>query len=164
MKTWIDAGYIPNTMSGITWGEYAEYYYGDFDGANHMDEVQKEKGGGLIGHGKDNYYICPSVSYGKFISKGVKRALDAGAKAIYLEEPEYWVRAGWSEGLQARVAGVLQRAVAGARQLAGCAVPREQAQVLSVSPSARPGLRLHQGLQTPSTTPMPSVTCRRTRC
>jgi hypothetical protein len=87
-------------MSGITWGEYAEYYYGDFDGVNHMDEVQKEKGGGLIGHGKDNYYICPSVSYGKFIIKGVKRALDAGAQGIHLEEPEFWVRAGWEEGFK----------------------------------------------------------------
>lgn len=100
LKTWKDAGYIPHVMSGITWGEYAEYYYGDFDGKNHMDEVQKEKGGGLIGHGKDNYYICPSVSYGNFIIKGVKRALDNGAQGIFLEEPEYWVRSGWEEGFK----------------------------------------------------------------
>ncbi|MGC4031801.1 MAG: hypothetical protein QM754_08730 [Tepidisphaeraceae bacterium] len=80
LKTWKDKGYIVHTMSGITWGEYAEYYYGKFDGQNHMDEVQKEKGGGLIGHGKDNYYVCPSESYGRFICKGVKRALDAGAR------------------------------------------------------------------------------------
>lgn len=100
LKTWKDRGYIVHTMSGITWGEYAEYYYGDFDGKNHMDEVQKEKGGGLIGHGKDNYYISPSISYGNFIIKGVKRALDAGAQGIHLEEPEYWVRAGWEEGFK----------------------------------------------------------------
>ena len=100
LKTWKDKGYIVHVMSGITWGEYAEYYYGDFDGKNHMDEVQKEKGGGLIGHGKDNYYICPTESYGKFICKGVKRALDAGAQGIHLEEPEYWVRSGWEEGFK----------------------------------------------------------------
>ena len=100
LKTWKDKGYIPHVMSGITWGEYKEYYYGDFDGKNHMDEVQKEKGGGLIGHGKDNYYISPSVSYGNFIIKGVKRALDAGAEGIHLEEPEYWVRSGWEEGFK----------------------------------------------------------------
>ena len=100
LKTWKDKGYIPHVMSGITWGEYKEYYYGDFDGVNHMDEVQKEKGGGLIGHGKDNYYISPSTSYGNFIIKGVKRALDAGAEGIHLEEPEYWVRSGWEEGFK----------------------------------------------------------------
>ena len=100
LKTWKDKGYIVHVMSGITWGEYAEYYYGEFDGKNHMDEVQKEKGGGLIGHGKDNYYICPSESYGRFICKGVKRALDAGAQGIHMEEPEYWVRSGWEEGFK----------------------------------------------------------------
>ena len=100
LKTWKDKGYIVHVMSGITWGEYKEYYYGDFDGRNHMDEVQKEKGGGLIGHGRDNYYICPTESYGKFICKGVKRALDAGAQGIHLEEPEYWVRSGWEEGFK----------------------------------------------------------------
>lgn len=100
LDSWRKRGYIPHVMTGITWGEYAEYYYGDFDGINHMDEVQKEKGGALIGHGKDNYYICPSVAYANFICKGVKRALDAGAEAIHLEEPEFWVRAGWEEGFK----------------------------------------------------------------
>lgn len=100
LKTWRDRGYITHVMSGVTWGEYAEYYYGQFDGINHMDEVQKEQDGDLIGHGKDNYYICPSISYGRFLCKGVKRAIDAGATAIHMEEPEYWVRAGWSEGFK----------------------------------------------------------------
>lgn len=100
IKTYIEAGYIPHVMSGVTWGEYAEYYYGDFDGINHMDEVQMQPDGELIGHGKDNYYICPSISYGKFLCKGVKRAIDAGAVAIHMEEPEFWVRAGWNEGFK----------------------------------------------------------------
>lgn len=100
IKTYVDAGYIPHVMSGVSWGEYAEYYYGDFDGINHVDEVQKESSGNLIGHGKDNYYVCPSISYGKFLCKGVKRAIDAGAVAIHMEEPEFWVRSGWSEGFK----------------------------------------------------------------
>lgn len=100
IKTYVDAGYIPHVMSGVTWGEYAEYYYGDFDGINHMDEVQTEEDGDLIGHGRDNYYICPTIAYGKFLIKGVKRAIDAGAQAIHMEEPEYWVRAGYSEGFK----------------------------------------------------------------
>ena len=100
LRTWVDRGYIPHVMSGVTWGEYAEYYYGGFDGVNHMDEVQTEVDGDLIGHGKDNYYICPTIPYGNFLIKGVKRAIDAGAVAIHMEEPEYWVRAGYSEGFK----------------------------------------------------------------
>ena len=100
LATWTARGYTPHVMSGVSWGEYAEYYYGKFDGTNHMDEVQTQRGGDLIGHGKDNFYICPTEAYGNFLIKGVKRALDAGAVGIHLEEPEYWVRAGWSEGFK----------------------------------------------------------------
>ena len=45
-------------------------------------------------------YIAPSESYGKYLSRGVLRALDAGAEAIYLEEPEFWARAGWSDSFK----------------------------------------------------------------
>ena len=100
LKTWIDKGYTPHVMSGVSWGEYAEFYYGKFDGQNHVDEVQTESNGRIIGHGKDNFYICPTLPYGEFLIKGVKRAIDAGAVAIHMEEPEYWVRAGWSEGFK----------------------------------------------------------------
>ena len=40
--------------------------------------------------------MSPGTNFGKFLSGGVKRALDAGAKAIHLEEPEFWVRAEYS--------------------------------------------------------------------
>ena len=100
LKTWIDKGYTPHVMSGVSWGEYAEFYYGEFDGQNHVDEVQTEQDGDIIGHGKDNFYICPTIPYGEFLIKGVKRAIDAGAVGIHMEEPEYWVRAGWSEGFK----------------------------------------------------------------
>ena len=44
--------------------------------------------------------MCPGTNYGKFLAVGVQRALDAGAEAIHLEEPEFWDRAGWSEGFK----------------------------------------------------------------
>ena len=36
----------------------------------------------------------PVANVGKFLCIGVQRALDAGAEAIHLEEPEFWDRAG----------------------------------------------------------------------
>jgi hypothetical protein len=36
----------------------------------------------------------------KFLTVGVQRALDAGVEAIHLEEPEFWVRGGYSEGFK----------------------------------------------------------------
>lgn len=100
LATWKDHGYIPQVMTGVSWGEYQDYYYGRFDGKTHLDEAQTMKNGEKIGHGGDVFYMCPSEAFGRFLCVGVKRALDAGATAIYLEEPEFWVRAGWSEGFK----------------------------------------------------------------
>ena len=58
------------------------------------------RGGHKISHGGDVYYMCPGTNYGKFLCVGVQRALDAGAEAIHLEEPEFWVNGGYSEGFK----------------------------------------------------------------
>ncbi len=100
IATWRDHGYRIHVMTGVAWGEYQDYLYGRFDGINHEDEAQTEKNGRKIGHGGDVYYMCPGTNYGKFLATGVQRALDAGAEAIHLEEPEFWDRAGWSEGFK----------------------------------------------------------------
>ncbi|WP_263384918.1 hypothetical protein, partial [Granulicella arctica] len=50
--------------------------------------------------GREVPYIAPSISYGRFLAKGVEAAIDAGAEAIYLEEPEFWARAGWSDSFR----------------------------------------------------------------
>jgi hypothetical protein len=100
LQSWKDRGYIPHVMTGVAWGEYQDYMFGRWDGKNHMDEAQMEKNGHQIGHGKDVWYMSPSETYGQFLCVGVKRALDAGAQAIHLEEPEFWVRAGWEEAFK----------------------------------------------------------------
>jgi len=97
---WKAQGYRVHVMTGVSWGEYQDYLYGRFDGANHEDEAQTERSGRKISHGGDVYYMSPGESFGKFLSQGVKRALDAGAEGIHLEEPEFWVRAGWSQGFR----------------------------------------------------------------
>lgn len=44
--------------------------------------------------------MCPAENFGEFLSVGVQRALDAGVEAVHLEEPEFWARAGYSEGFK----------------------------------------------------------------
>ncbi|MCC6728010.1 MAG: hypothetical protein IT208_01595 [Chthonomonadales bacterium] len=100
IATWRERGYRIHVMTGVSWGEYQDYLYGRFDGANHEDEAQTERSGARISHGGDVYYMCPGPAYGRFLCVGVQRALDAGADAIHLEEPEFWVRGGWSEGFK----------------------------------------------------------------
>ncbi len=100
IESWREHGYRIHVMTGAAWGEYQDYFYGRFDGINHEDEAQTDRNGNKIGHGGDVYYMCPGTNYGKFLCVGIQRALDAGAEAIHLEEPEFWDRAGYEEGFK----------------------------------------------------------------
>jgi hypothetical protein len=100
LETWRNRGYRVHVMTGVSWGSYQDYLYGRFDGVNHEDEAQTDRHGNKISHGGDVYYMCPGPSFGKFLCVGVQRALDANVEAIHLEEPEFWVRGGYSEGFK----------------------------------------------------------------
>jgi hypothetical protein len=101
IRSWKDHGYRVAVMTGVAWGTYGDYLRGDFDGKEHWNETQQEASGKLILHsGREVPYVAPSETYGRYLSRGVLRALDAGADAIYLEEPEFWARAGWSDSFK----------------------------------------------------------------
>ena len=100
LRTWREHGYRIHLMTGVSWGEYQDYLYGRYDGINHEDNAQTDRNGRKIGHGGDVYYICPAENYGEYLCVGVQRALDAGVEAVHLEEPEFWARAGYSEGFK----------------------------------------------------------------
>src|SRR5436190_22113906 len=98
LESWREHGYRLHVMTGVAWGQYQDYLYGRFDGTNHEDNAQTDRNGKKISHGGDVYYMCPAPNYGEFLSAGVQRGLDAGVEAVHLEEPEFWARAGYSEG------------------------------------------------------------------
>lgn len=100
LKSYIERGYVPHVMTGVSWGEYQDYLYGRFDGQNHEDAAQQRKDGSKVSHGGDVYYMVPEINFGKFLNVGVKRAIDAGAEAIFMEEPEFWSFSGWSPAFQ----------------------------------------------------------------
>ena len=100
VRSWRDRGYRVHLMTGVSWGHYQDYLYGRFDGQNHEDNAQTDRHGKKISHGGDVYYMCPAENYGEFLSQGVQRGLDAGVEAVHLEEPEFWARAGYSEGFK----------------------------------------------------------------
>jgi len=100
LATWRLHGYKNQVMTGVAWGEYQDYLYGRFDGKNHWDQAQKDRNGNLVQHGKDVPYMSPGIDYGNYLTVGVKRALDAGADAVYLEEPEFWARSGWEDNFK----------------------------------------------------------------
>jgi hypothetical protein len=100
IKVWKEHGYVVHMMTGVAWGNYQDYLYGRFDGKRHVDEGQTDARGRVISHGGDVYYMCPGPTFGNFLAQRVIAAIEAGASSIHLEEPEFWSRAGYSEGFK----------------------------------------------------------------
>ncbi|MEO8414155.1 MAG: hypothetical protein ABI472_10875 [Ginsengibacter sp.] len=90
-------GYNVQFMTGIAWGNYQDYFTGKWDGKPHEDEEgQVERNGSHIGHGKGIPYIVPTDNYITYFKTFIKKVVDAGITTIYLEEPEFWARGGYS--------------------------------------------------------------------
>lgn len=101
VRSWQERGYVTHFMTGIAWGEYQDYFTGQWDGKWHLDEGQVQLNGDTIWHGHLVPYIVPSENFLAYLKeKHVKRVIDAGIDAIYMEEPEFWARAGYSEAFK----------------------------------------------------------------
>lgn len=101
VKSWRDHGYHAHFMTGIAWGEYQDYFTGKWDGIWHLDEGQKTMQGDTIWHGHLIPYIVPTYNYlSYFKMRHVKPVIDQGIDAIFLEEPEFWARSGYSEAFK----------------------------------------------------------------
>jgi hypothetical protein len=99
-EDWRSHGYRVHVMTGVAWGNYQDYVHGQWNGKKHEDEEQTCGDGTPRAHGRDVYYMSPGEDYGKYLCEGVKRSLDAGALAVVLEEPEFWVETGWEENFK----------------------------------------------------------------
>jgi len=101
VNSWREHGYQTHFMTGIAWGEYKDYFTGLWDGKSHLDEGQVQLNGDKIWHGHLVPYIVPTNNYLKYLKENhIKRVIDAGIDAIYLEEPEFWARAGYSDAFK----------------------------------------------------------------
>ena len=101
VDSWRQHGYTAHFMTGIAWGEYQDYFTGKWDGKWHLDEGQKTRQGDTIWHGRLIPYIIPTKNYlTYFKERHIKPVIDAGIDAIFLEEPEFWARAGYSEAFK----------------------------------------------------------------
>lgn len=101
VQSWQEQDYVTHFMTGIAWGSYQDYFLGKWDGKKHFDEGQVEIDGDTIWHGHNVPYIVPQKSFLNYLKEEViERVIDAGITSIYLEEPEFWARAGYSEAFK----------------------------------------------------------------
>ena len=148
LKAWSAAGYVLHLMTGVAWGDYGDYLDGKFDGRRHWDEAQTDAAGKPIWHHPGTPYMVPSVAFAAYLEQGLAQGDRRRAWS-----PSTWrsrssgPAAGFSEAFQPRVADLLQRAVAAARLVLRRPVPRQQAEVLSLPPHARPALLVAEGIR-----------------
>jgi len=96
VREWRRLGYQTQLMTGIAWGAYQDYLYGRFDGKNHEDDAQQDRDGNRISHGGDVYYMVPTRPYTEFLCGFIAQSFGLPLDGICLEEPEFWMRGGWS--------------------------------------------------------------------
>jgi hypothetical protein len=97
VQSWRDKGYQTAFMTGIAWGSYFDYFLGKWDGKNHLGVGQVTRKGDTIFHGKNMPYVVPVQSFIEYMKTAVvKRVIDVNITTIFLEEPEFWARAGYS--------------------------------------------------------------------
>jgi len=97
---WKARGYTIGFMTGISWGRYDDYFMKD--GILKRDEIQTTKSGKQLMHGNSETvgYNVPTQPYIDFLKQYIEPVVDYGVSTLYLEEPEYWSRAGWSPAFQ----------------------------------------------------------------
>ncbi|MBQ3503341.1 MAG: hypothetical protein IJA75_01400 [Oscillospiraceae bacterium] len=96
VRKYREKGYVVHLMTGSAWGEYQDYLNGEWDGTDHWDESQIDRFGKPIVHGVDVPYLCPSLSFCRYLTEKIKVAVDVGVEAVHLEEPEFWDDGGYS--------------------------------------------------------------------
>ena len=101
VESWRKQGYTTHFMTGIAWGSYRDYFSGKWDGKQHMDEGQKDVKGDTILHNPGTPYIVPTLNYLTYFKETqLKPVIDEGISEIFLEEPEFWAYAGYSESFK----------------------------------------------------------------
>jgi hypothetical protein len=101
VQSWRDRGYTTHFMTGIAWGNCQAYFGGQWDGIGHLDEAQVTAEGDTLWHGDLAPYVVPSLNYIQYFKEQIiTRVIDNGIDAIYLEEPEFWMKAGYSDGFK----------------------------------------------------------------
>jgi len=97
LASWRAAGYRTYVMTGVAWGSYQGY---QADGETYRDLAQTRPDGTPISHGGDVYYLVPTKGFVDHLTISLGRAIDAGAEAIALEEPEFWVAGSYGKAFQ----------------------------------------------------------------
>ena len=99
---WRSRGYYPAAFTCLS--RKGDYINGLWDGKKHPDEAQLTQFGDTVYSGTPYYkniVVVPTDNYiAQMKEHVIKTAIDGGAEAIYLEEPEFFARGGYSDAFK----------------------------------------------------------------
>ena len=100
IATWRNRGYRIHVMTGVAWGKYQDYLYGRTSMASTTWTPRKP-----IGRATKSATAAMSITCARKPTTASSfawacNALEHRAEAIHLEEPEFWVRGGYSEAFK----------------------------------------------------------------
>ena len=96
IQSWADRGYEPWVMFNSSQDYTGTYVKGGYDGVEHFDEVQLSADETYKTVFSEGAYLVPNPNWLQYHKDLVRRAIEAGAKAIVPEEPEFFSTAGYS--------------------------------------------------------------------
>lgn len=92
IKAWVNTGAYKQIDIFLPLGRDHDSYYikGHYDGKNYENDiVQRYSDGTPRSHPSgDTYYVFPSDGFAEFLAKYAIKAIEAGAKDVYFEEPD----------------------------------------------------------------------------
>ena len=99
LASWRGHGYRLAVMASISHDWTGQFVTGGFDGVPHRGQVQQDESGTLMTIG-NGFYMVPTAQWRDYLVAIGDRAGRLGATAFYLEEPEFWLHAGYSPAFQ----------------------------------------------------------------
>ncbi|MCC3372388.1 S-layer homology domain-containing protein [Cohnella sp. REN36] len=101
IASWTNRGYQVDVMMALN-RDMNYYKRGLYDGVQHVDEIQKDKDGNLFTHSTsvDVPYMVPTENWNNYIYSMAKASIDAGARRIVFEEPDMFIKSGYSDAFK----------------------------------------------------------------
>ena len=87
LKSWSAEGFLPQRMFFADSDAGNHYTQGRFDGREHFEDIELDKNGKRVLCANVRPYMLPTKGWTDYLKTQVKYSIDAGAAAIYPEEP-----------------------------------------------------------------------------
>lgn len=101
IKNWQAHGYRVGLLANFSHGDFYDWLNGKYDGVNHWSDVQTGRDGKPILYAPSVPYMIPSVAFTEYFISRILTLLETDIEIVCIEEPEFSVRAGYSETFKA---------------------------------------------------------------